>query len=285
MVIKINYRLTAAAALSLIAVCVFIPTVFKASDPPGRMTVPLPVIMYHHISEDPAALNAYVISPSELEEDIKLLKDTGFCFVLPKDVYAYASGGAPLPEKPVLITFDDGFESVLKYAFPLCEKYGLRFTAAVIGSQTDLFSGTDDHNILYSYLTWSEIKELNDSGFVEIANHTYGLHSDKKRKGIKRIKGESLEAYEKEISSDILKLQDKLKEKAGVFPEVFVYPYGFICEESFAIIKKLGFKISFSCYEGINQIERDPDRLFQLKRFNRPHGMTSRELADKLKQP
>lgn len=278
MVIKINYRLIALVCALIMILCIFVSADFLADDKDVR----LPVIMYHHISKDPSALNAYVISPEELENDIKYLKQNGFEFILPKDVIAYTEKGVPLPGKPVMITFDDGFESVLKYAYPLCKKYGLKFVVALIGSQTDLFSSADDHNISYSYLTWQEAKELSDSGYVQIANHTYDLHSDKSRKGINIIEGENQENYEKTVSEDILLLQNKIKENLSVDADVFVYPFGFTCAESNALIKKLGFKISFSCYEGVNYIKKDKGCLYCLKRYNRPHGITTFNFLKKI---
>lgn len=236
--------------------------------------IPLPVIMYHHISGDENALNDYVISPEEFEGDIVYLKEKGYEFILPREIIEFQKGKRKLPKKPVMITFDDGFESVYHYAFPLCEKYGLKFTLAILGHETEFYSERDEHNILYSYITLEEITELEKSGAVEIANHTFGLHEIKGRKGVTRNRGESKEEFRKNVGGDIARLQEYLSE-TGITPRTFVYPYGFYCKDSMALIKELGFEVSFICTEGINYITAEPECLYNLKRYNRPSGIKS----------
>ncbi len=279
-VIKINLRKLAVYCLAVITLC----TLCSFGNPKlqAKEGVALPVIMYHHISEDKGALNDYVISPGTFEEDIKFLKEKGYEFVLPRECAEYVREGKPLPEKPVMITFDDGFESVYHYAFPLCEKYGLKFTLAVLGHESEFYSGRDEHNISYSYVTWDEIRRLNESGMVEIANHTFNMHETEGRRGINKKKEETEKAYNAAVSSDILKLQQMLEENSGVTPETFVYPYGFTCEESVALVKNLEFSVSFSCWEGMNYLSDSPERLYCMRRYNRPHGISSEKFFGKL---
>ena len=189
LIIKLNYKKILCFLSSALILCIICSVIIPASATKTADGIPLPVIMYHHISKDPKALNAYVITPDELEEDFSYLSENGYTAILPKDLKDFDS----LPEKPVIITFDDGFESVYHYAYPLALKYNFPFVAAILGKEAEHYTKANDHNILYSYMTWDEIKELSDSKMVEIANHTFNLHDVYPRKGVNIKKGESIE--------------------------------------------------------------------------------------------
>lgn len=79
-----------------------------------------------------------------------------------------------------MITFDDGYETGLYYVLPLLKKYGMKAVINVVGSYTDEYSRINEEgkHLSYAYLTWNEIKTLSDSGYVEIGNHTYDMHSN-----------------------------------------------------------------------------------------------------------
>ncbi len=281
MIIKLNYK-SASYILSVLFVICIICSYFTPSTTAESIDeVPLPIIMYHHIYNNYKALNDYVISPNELEADFKYLKENGYSAILPRELYKYTRGEFTLPEKPVIISFDDGFESVYHYAYPLALKYGMKFVLAIFGKETDHFSIINDHNVAYSYVTWEEIKELSQSGIAEIANHTYNLHEISQRKGAKKKSNETVEAYTKILTEDIGMLQSLLKQNCNVEPETFVYPYGFSCEESEIILDEMGFKITFTCNEGINILSEKDNSLKLLKRINRPHGISAEALFKK----
>ena len=86
-----------------------------------RETIEIPIIMYHGITESENSESEYFISQSRFESDLKWYKDNGFTTVLPSQLIAYAESGAKLPEKPILLTFDDGYCNNYLYAYPLLE--------------------------------------------------------------------------------------------------------------------------------------------------------------------
>lgn len=274
MIIKLNYKSLFYALSILFLLCIICSYFTPSTTAESTDEVPIPVIMYHHIYDNSKALNDYVISPAELEEDFKYLNEKGYTAILPRELLKYTRGEFTLPKKPVIITFDDGFESVYHYAYPLAEKYKMKFVMAVFGKETEHFSKINDHNISYSYVTWDEIKELSESGIVEIANHTYNLHKISERKGAKIKPGESQESYAKIFNEDVSSLQNMLTKNSDITPITFVYPYGFFCEESENLLNYMGFNISFTCNEGINMINKNSS-LRLLKRLNRPHGKSA----------
>ncbi|MBQ2881871.1 MAG: polysaccharide deacetylase family protein [Clostridia bacterium] len=236
----------------------------------------MPVIMYHSILKDSSLQGRYVVSPLQLENDLKYLSENGYTAITVADLLAYVDEGIPLPEKPVMLTFDDGYYNNYLYAFPLMRKYGFKMVLSVIGKFSDDFSNTSDENAYYSHCTWDQLREMELSGYVEVQNHSFDMHStDKGRNGTKKNSWESVENYKEILSRDILKCQNYLVEQSGITPTAFTYPFGAISSESVSILKELGFKASFSCENKMNLITRDPECLFGINRFIRPSGEAS----------
>ena len=243
----------------------------------------VPIIMYHSILKDSARSNKYTITPSVLEEDLKYIKDNGYTTVTVSDLISYVYEDKQLPEKPIILTFDDGHYNNYGYLLPLLEKYDMKAVISIVGAYTDKFTQTDEANLNYSYLRWKDIKELMDTGRIEFQNHTYNLHSNNgKRIGTKKIKGESDEHYRQVLEEDIIKLQKEFEEYTNYTPQCFTYPFGGISNASLDIIKELGFKASLSCEQGINKLTKNPNSLYLLKRYNRPSYISTYNFFQKL---
>ena len=236
----------------------------------GSKKVELPILMYHSITKNANLSNNYIISAAQFEEDLKYLKENGYTTILMQDLINYVNGNGDLPEKPIILTFDDGYFNNYLYAFPLLEKYDSKAVLSIIGYYTDLYSKTPDENPSYSHVTWDNVNEMIKSGRVEVQNHSYDLHTtDKGRNGTKKKSGESDAQYRAALMSDIGKLQDAFRANTGTTPTTFTYPFGSVSNASFPIIKEMGFKASLSCESGMNKISRDPECLYMLKRYLR----------------
>ena len=99
--------------------------------PLEEYTAQVPVLMYHHISEDVAT--DMVISPARFEAHMAALKEHGWNSVTIRQLIEFGEQGTPLPDHPVLITFDDGYTSNLELAAPILERHGLNAVIFVIG--------------------------------------------------------------------------------------------------------------------------------------------------------
>ena len=106
----------------------------------------VPILMYHSILKDPAKAGAYILSPEVLEQDLTWLLDRGYETVTGQDLVAYVSGTGTLPEKPVMITFDDGHLNNLTYVLPLLYEYDCCGVVSVVGAYTQRFSDQPDPN-------------------------------------------------------------------------------------------------------------------------------------------
>lgn len=244
--------------------------------------ISLPILMYHHILKDKSKHGAYVISPDEFEADLIYLKENGYTTITIADLINLTQDNILLPEKPVMITFDDGYLSTLEYAYPLLEKYNMKAVISVIAKYSEEYSQNYDRHVPYAHLTWEDLSFMQKSGVFEVQNHTYDMHKNKSgaRHGSKRVSGESLEHYEAEFKKDVSLAQDLLFKNSGINATCFTYPFGMISDESIDFVKDMGFSASLSCFEGINYITENPDSLYLLKRYNRAHNRHAKKILE-----
>lgn len=232
----------------------------------------VPIIMYH--STHKKNPGKYCVTPALLEEDLKYLNFKGYTSIFIQDLIDFQEKDKCLPDNPIIITFDDGYTNNYLNAFPLFKKYETKCVMSIVGKYID--DNYKDGKLCptRSHLSYVEIKELYDSGFVEIQNHTYNLHNTKGRIGLGKKKKESIDEYENILTEDLMLLQNNLKEKLNISCTTVAYPFGKYSKETESILKKLGFKAALTCNEGINKITKDSS-LFYLKRYNRPNGKSS----------
>lgn len=245
--------------------------------PAGAVCVP--ILVYHDVKPK---ITGYTISPREFENDLKYLRENHYTCITMRQLTDYVFHHTALPEKPIILSFDDGYLDNYKYVFPLIQKYNAKIVFSVIAKNTDDFSRYPDNNVEYAHVTWGQLREMCNSGLVEVQNHTYNLHSCKKgRIGCMKKAGESEAQYEKILSEDLQKCQSEIHENLGTTPNTFTYPYGKANPCTDAILKKLGFQATLSCNFGVNLITEDPESLYDLRRICRLHG---KDLSKALKE-
>jgi len=168
----------------------------------------LPILMYHKVSENHN--DKLTISAERLDGQLACLKRLGYQSVSFSDLREYERHGVPLPLKPVILTFDDGYLSVYDLARPLLQKHGFSATVFLptkyIGGFNDWDGGTE------RLMNQEQIKSMSASGIH------FGLHSHRH---------ENYQRYSpSEIESDINDCVKALGAVVGKFDRVFAYPYG-----------------------------------------------------------
>lgn len=239
-----------------------------------RESIKIPVIMYHSILNNKKGV--YIVSEKQFDSDLLAFKKNGYTTVFPAQIIDYVKNGSKLPEKPLLITFDDGHYNNLLYGLPLLKKHNAKAIINIIGRFSNHSTNSGDHsNPQYSHLTWSQIKKMKLSDCFEIGSHSYNMHNYKPRFGIAQKKGETLEEYCQALKDDIMLLQNKLNSEVGVTPNVFAYPFGEYCDIARNLLVALGFEMLLTSNEGISRVVKwKPDSLLELKRINRNGGFT-----------
>lgn len=277
----LNLVMTDAVIFSICFIFFFLGKTFLSSAQDKENPVFLPVIMYHSICGDTP--KDYIVTPQQLESDLYWLKNNGYSTVTAEQVINYTKGIGNLPEKCVMITLDDGFYNNLSVLVPLLEKYDMTAVVSVVGSYTDNDAVKDPHNPDYSYLTWEDITELQQSGRIEFGNHTYNMHSLKgERIGCGIADNESETDYRKKLNEDISHLQNSFRENLNFEPVVFTYPFGKVSRESLPVIRENGFLMTLTCRELPNYITREPKCLYGIGRYNRSGLYSTEEYMKKL---
>lgn len=246
---------------------------FKAVDSAGGVS--LPILMYHSVTDMPET--EYCISPETFRQDVQYLHDHGYETVSAEALIAYTEGSGFLPSKPIMLTFDDGFYNNLSIVLPILEEYDMCAVVSIVGAFTDVYAPDAPHNDVYSYLTWDDLHQAQESGRIELGNHTYDMHTNAQRKGCSKLEWESEETYNTILYQDVSLLQSRFLEELKMQPTIFAYPYGFISEESKPVLKECGFRITLTCREKPNFITRDPACLYGLNRYNRPGNCSTEQ--------
>lgn len=218
----------------LLAIVNFSPLPYQT----GKKQVP--VLCYHNIKADTEGHDLdYTISREQLEAQIKMLFDSGYHTILPRELYDYLTTGAPLPPKPVMLSFDDSHEEHFSIAASILKKYGFKgvfFVMTVtIGKP--------------GYMTAGQIKQLADEGHV-IGSHTWD-HPD-----VRKI-------MEKDWDTQLNKPIQTLERITGRPVEYFAYPFGAWNETAIIELKKRGVKAAFQLIK--RQSSREP--LYTIRRL------------------
>lgn len=282
--IRVSVLTLAVALVALAGLSLFAPDPgLVVSAPLLREPVRVPIIMYHSILKDESASGPYVITPRTFERDLTYLRDHGYETVFIQQLIDYIYEGVPLPEKPVVITLDDGFYNNYVYVLPILEKLEMKAVLSVVGEYAQMESEGGPPSVAHGYMTWEHIAGMAASEWVEIANHSYGLHQTWPRSGSTRMQGETREHHRRIFLEDVGGMQDRLVQYIGTAPRVYTYPFGFVDEYSAELVRQTGFLASMSCYERMNVIT-DTESLYGMGRFNRGDGESTADFMARVLQ-
>ena len=224
----------------------------------------LPVLVYHHI-QDPVKSDVSC-TPSMFEDHMIAIIAAGFTPITIPQTKSFLEG--TLPEnikKPVLITFDDGYESLYHYALPVSIKYRIPMAVFVITSrigQKPQFS---------PYLKESQIKEMHDSGLWYFGSHSHNLHTESLRI-YNAFGGGNINPVLEELREDLAISSKCLEKITGVPTEIIAWPYGKHNIEYTIIARAVGYKMHFTSFYGYNEPNSNP---YSIKRI----PITARDTA------
>ncbi|TCV93329.1 biofilm PGA synthesis lipoprotein PgaB [Luteibacter rhizovicinus] len=248
-----------------------------AAEPaaPGKNT--LIVLAYHDVRDDvrgDADRDPDAISSDRLVSHFDWLRANGYHIVSLEQVVAASHGGAALPDHPVLLTFDDGLRSFYTRVYPLLRAYRYPAVAALVGAWIDMPDGktmpyngsTCDRSC---FITWDQVKEIQSSGLVEFASHSYDLHHgiDGNPQGSqppaavtaryfadsKNYEDEA--AYGARIRADMKKSADEIEAQTGHRPRAIVWPYGAYNLVATKIAAEEGMSVSMSLDDALPTLD------------------------------
>ena len=212
---------------------------------PAR-SVAVPILMYHRVghvdASTPLITRALTVSPKEFADEMRWIVAHGFHAITQQQLFRALEFKGPLPAKPVMITFDDGYRDVLWNAAPLLAHLHMPATAYVI---TGRISGPDS-----SFLTWPELGDLERLG-VEIGSHT--------------VHHVELPALSSAAALDELVVSRRALELHLGHPvQWFAYPAGRVDASVLPLVHRAGYVLAVTTRPGSYQSARDP---FELHRY------------------
>lgn len=251
--------------------------------PSDALKANLPILMYHDILKNPPKQQPYVISPAKLEQDLLFLSRNGYHTVVIEDVVAFVEHGKPLPTKPVMITFDDGYFNNVYYAEPLLQKYGMRAVIFVVGAYCQRAVVEGEENPNYSYIQWDRLTQMVQGGVWDVQSHSWNMHATHgKRMGVQQKFGQTEKQYLSALYKDFSKINDKLTEVTGVPPLAFAYPYGALDDRAEAALRDLGIKVTLCSTSGVSTlVAGQPETLSLLCRYARLNNRSAQMLLSK----
>ena len=254
------------------------------------------VLNYHDIVKAGSAkssLNSMDVSVDHFEEHLAWLKKNGYKIASVQNVFDAAAGKNPIPDKSVLLTFDDGYQSFYTRVFPILKKYHYPATVALIGTWID---GIDTPEAGKQLLNWGQVREMVASGLVEMASHTYDLHKsvvanpqgDSQAATVTRLydpstgRYETDEQYRQRIHLALKKSAEFIFQHAGVWPRVMVWPYGEYNNIALEAAREAGMTMTMGLIDGFNTVA-DIDVLRRLIMTDNPDVRQFAEIVGKLR--
>jgi len=255
-----------------------------ADSNPADYTTRVPILMYHHLAE--TSINADTISSALFDQHMNALQDNGYTTVTFEQLLAYTQSGTPLPEKPVVITFDDGYASNYEIAYPILKQYGMKATIFAIGATFGSDTYKDSGDPIFPHFGAEELREMTESGVIFVQTHTFDMHQAEAfedpqsfRRGVLRLDGESDKEYAQAFWNDIMRSQQQLSSVSGEEVFVLAYPHGLYTTESEVLANACGISITVTSEPGINTVICGlPQSLRAMKRLTIDESKSAQDL-------
>lgn len=189
----------------------------------------VPILYYHSVLPDAevATPNEVTISPEKLREELMLVKELGYTTLTMSEFTAYINDNQPIPEKSILITFDDGYTDNYAHAFPILKELNMKATIFMIASQVD--SGY--------YMSAAQLREMSDYG-IDIESHTDN-----------HVYLDTL-SYDQQLK-ELKDSKEKLEKILGKEVTSIAYPYGNYNEDTKKAAIAAGYTFGFTTNKGL----------------------------------
>lgn len=236
------------------------------------------VLGYHDVEDDAADQRYLSVRTSALNDQLAWLRDNGYHPISVQQIVDAHAGKIVLPEKAVLLTFDDGYSSFYTRVWPLLERYKFPALWAPVGSWVDApadqpvdFGGLKTARDKFA--TWEMVREVSKSPLVEIGAHTWASHygvqanpqGSKEPAVANRLyekntgQYETDAQYEARINADLDRVTKKITEVTGKAPRAWVWPYGAANGTTLKLARQHGYEMAFTLNPGLANAARLDD--------------------------
>lgn len=241
----------------------------------------VPVLMWHNLAEESSG--DMTISVDTFRAQIEALHEAGFKTVSLQQLYDYVHFGTELPEKPIVLTFDDGYFSNYEYAYPILREYGMQATIFAIGVSVGKDTYKDTDHAMTPHFGADEAREMVDSGLISVQSHTFDMHqwppfedgNAQVRETLLPFDGEADADYEAAVEADFAESRELLESITGQPVNALAFPEGAYVTLTQDALRSAGAELTFTTVRAVNTVVKGlPQSLCAMPRF----GMT--ESAD-----
>ena len=205
--------------------------------------VRVPILMYHAVATDPNdATRALSVTPEAFEEQMAVIAGLGLTPLSTAELAARWRSGRPLPGRPVLITFDDGYEVVHRHALPVLAKHG--FAATLFVSTGWIQGPYDTGGGLDTMLDWDQVREL-AAADVEIGGHS---HSHPQLDQV----------CDATLRFELIHCKEIVADQLGSAPASFAYPYGYSSRRVRQTVRETGYAQALAVGNGLARRGQGP---------------------------
>lgn len=237
------------------------PTPLRPTPDGVQRQVRVPILMYHHIEDPPPDANVFrrdlSVPPARFEAQLRFLAEQGYQSITLNDLALHLTVGKPLPPKPIILTFDDGYIDAYTYAFPLLKQYGF------VGTFFLVTGYIDSHNP--DFVSWAEVEEMHAAG-MRFEPHSYD-HPDLRNRGYQFLVFQTLGP------------KQAIEERTGEPCRFFAYPSGRYDQFVIDVLHSAGYWGAVLTEQGATH---GTDDLFLLRRIRVSGGDRVDDLIVKL---
>jgi biofilm PGA synthesis lipoprotein PgaB len=236
-------------------------------------------LCYHNVEDKDPDQNFDGVTTGKLIEQLSWLQNQGYVAISIDDLLAIRSGKKKLPEKAVLLSFDDGYESFYTRVYPILKAFHYPAVIAVVDEWMTGKVGDSAHpgdRVHYgdtemprsSFLTWSQIREMQKSGLIEVASHSHAMHygvianpqGNEEPDALTSVYDPKTATYElpshyvKRLQDDAAASVRTIKKQTGKAPRVMVWPYGAYNDLGLMVQNDHGMFVTLSLEDGYAKV-------------------------------
>lgn len=251
----------------------------------------VPVLMWHNLAEESSG--DMTISVDTFRAQIEALHEAGFKTVSLQQLYDYVHFGTELPEKPIVLTFDDGYFSNYEYAFPILQEYDMQATIFAIGVSVGKDTYKDTDHAMTPHFGADEAREMVDSGLISVQSHTFDMHqwppfedgNAQVRETLLPFDGEADADYEAAVEADFAESRELLESITGQPVNALAFPEGAYVTLTQDALRSAGAELTFTTVRAVNTVVKGlPQSLCAMPRFGMTESTDMTALVAELEQ-
>ncbi|MBW4553495.1 MAG: polysaccharide deacetylase family protein [Aphanocapsa sp. GSE-SYN-MK-11-07L] len=206
----------------------------------------VPVIMYHDIRADKQVF--FDLTPQEFENHLRQIKQHDLNPISLEQLITHLQTGIPLPGKPILLTFDDGYLGHYLYVYPLLKKYDFPAVFSIYTDKIDTKLGRPGVN-------WQQLRQMASDPLIEIAAHSVSHPQD-----LRTLSNAQLQ-------KEVMESKRKLEKRLGIPIQYFTYPEGKVDSRVAAMVREAGYRAAFTMDDWNEGYAGQSENLLAIKRF------------------